>query len=67
MPKFDEEAIDEHELDSIVRYVQYTKSPDDRGGWAIGHLGPIPEGLVAWLILVAVLLTVVRLLGERSE
>ena len=28
----------------------YAKHPDDRGGWAIGHLGPVPEGLVTWLI-----------------
>ena len=28
------------------RYVEYAKHPDDRGGWSIGHIGPIPEGLV---------------------
>jgi ubiquinol-cytochrome c reductase cytochrome c subunit len=67
MPKFDEQMIDQAELESIVRYVQYTKAPDDRGGWAIGHIGPIPEGLVAWLVLLAGLVLVARMLGERSE
>ena len=23
---------------------------DDRGGWGIGNIGPIPEGMVAWLL-----------------
>ena len=67
MPAFDERTIDQHTLDSIARYVEYTKHPDDRGGWAIGHLGPIPEGLVAWLIALAALVVVARMLGERSK
>ena len=49
MPRFPK-AISDPELDSIVAYVQYAKSPDDRGGWALGHLGPVPEGMVTWLI-----------------
>jgi ubiquinol-cytochrome c reductase cytochrome c subunit len=67
MPRFDERTIDDRTLDSIVRYVQLTKDPVDEGGWGIGHLGPIPEGLVAWLIGLAALVLVVRFIGERSE
>jgi ubiquinol-cytochrome c reductase cytochrome c subunit len=67
MPKFDERTIDDRTLNSIIRYVELTKHPDDRGGWSIGHLGPIPEGLVAWLIGLAALVAVVRIIGERSE
>ena len=32
------------------RYVQYAKHPGRRGGWAIGHIGPVPEGIVTWLL-----------------
>jgi ubiquinol-cytochrome c reductase cytochrome c subunit len=67
MPRFDERTIDDRTLDSIVRYVQLTKDPVDEGGWGIGHLGPIPEGLVAWLIGLAALVLVVRFIGERTE
>jgi ubiquinol-cytochrome c reductase cytochrome c subunit len=67
MPPFDERTIDDHTLDSIVRYVQLTKDPVDKGGWGIGHLGPIPEGLVAWLVGLAALVLVIRFIGERSE
>ena len=42
------------ELDSIVRYVEYAKHPDDRGGWALGHVGPVPEGLVTWFVGIVV-------------
>jgi ubiquinol-cytochrome c reductase cytochrome c subunit len=67
MPRFGPEEIDQHELDSIVRYVELTKNPDDRGGWGIGHVGPVPEGMVAWLFAGAVLVLVARLIGKRAE
>jgi ubiquinol-cytochrome c reductase cytochrome c subunit len=67
MPPFDERTIDGRTLDSIIRYIQLTQDPVDRGGWSIGHLGPIPEGLVAWLIGLAALVAVIRIIGERSE
>jgi ubiquinol-cytochrome c reductase cytochrome c subunit len=67
MPAFPERQIDRGQLDSIVRYVLSTRTPPDRGGWGIGNLGPIPEGMVAWLLAGAALLIAVRLLGERSS
>ena len=66
MPSFDETAIDQRTLDSIARYLAWAKHPDDRGGWAIGNIGPIPEGLVAWLLGIVALLIVIRLIGERT-
>ena len=48
---------------------RYAKHPDERGGWAIGHLGPVPEGMVAWVARGRVLLLVAlprdREAGER--
>jgi ubiquinol-cytochrome c reductase cytochrome c subunit len=67
MPAFPERQIDRGQLDSIVRYVLSTRTPPDRGGWGIGNLGPIPEGMVAWLLAGAALLIAVRLLGERTS
>ena len=65
MPRFSPRRSRDRELDSIIRYVQYAKHPDDRGGWAIGHLGPVPEGLVTWFIAAATLVAVCLLLGRR--
>jgi ubiquinol-cytochrome c reductase cytochrome c subunit len=66
MPRFDERQIDDAQLNSIVAYVLAQRHPDDRGGWGIGNIGPIPEGLVAWLLAGTALLVVARLIGERS-
>jgi ubiquinol-cytochrome c reductase cytochrome c subunit len=65
MPRFSSQQISRPQLDSIVRYVEYAKHPDDRGGWAIGHLGPVPEGLVTWFIAGSLLVGVCVVIGTR--
>jgi ubiquinol-cytochrome c reductase cytochrome c subunit len=65
MPRFSSQQISRPQLDSIVRYVEYAKHPDDRGGWAIGHLGPVPEGLITWLIAGSLLVGVCVVIGTR--
>ena len=66
MPRFGERTIDDQTLASIATYVEYTKHPDNSGGWAIGNLGPVPEGMVAWLIAIVVLLLTARVIGDRA-
>lgn len=66
MPRFSSSQITDRQLNSIVRYVLWTNRPLNRGGWSIGNLGPIPEGLVAWLA--ALLLAVACLaVGRRLK
>jgi ubiquinol-cytochrome c reductase cytochrome c subunit len=67
MQRFSKKEISDHELDSIIAYVQYAKRPDDRGGWSLGHLGPVPEGLVAWLLATVVLVATCVVLGQRVK
>ena len=66
MPKFGHAVISPDDLNSLVRYVQYTQHPKDHGGWGIGHIGPIPEGMVTWLLAIAALVLTIRLIGERT-
>jgi quinol---cytochrome-c reductase cytochrome c subunit len=65
MPRFSPQAIPNRQLASIVAYVEYAKHPDDAGGWALGHVGPVPEGLVTWLIAGVVLVALCVVIGER--
>jgi ubiquinol-cytochrome c reductase cytochrome c subunit len=66
MPKFSERQLDQATLNAIAHYVQSIRRPDDRGGWGIGNLGPVPEGMVTWFLAMAALLLVARLIGERA-
>jgi ubiquinol-cytochrome c reductase cytochrome c subunit len=69
MPSFSSKQISDAQLNSIVKYVLWTRHPDNRGGWGIGNIGPIPEGLVAWWIgaplLLIACLAVARRLRRR--
>jgi ubiquinol-cytochrome c reductase cytochrome c subunit len=65
MPRFSERQLSAGDVASIVRYVQWAKHPDDRGGWAIGHVGPVPEGLVTWFLAAAALVGTCVAIGKR--
>jgi ubiquinol-cytochrome c reductase cytochrome c subunit len=65
MPRFSKRAISDRQLNSIVAYVEASKKPEDRGGWGIGHVGPVPEGMVAWLLAGVLLVGLCALIGER--
>jgi quinol---cytochrome-c reductase cytochrome c subunit len=67
MPSFSPRAIPDRELDSIIRYVRLTRDPVDRGGWSIGNLGPIPEGIVAWLLAGTALVLLAAAIGQRVK
>lgn len=65
MPRFSQQAISNAQLDSIIAYVRYARQPDDRGGLPIGRIGPVPEGLVAWLVAAVALVGVCIVIGKR--
>jgi quinol---cytochrome-c reductase cytochrome c subunit len=66
MPRFPKSQIDDRQLDSIIRYVLWTRHPVDRGGWGIGNLGPFPEGILSWLLAGGVLVGVCIVISRRS-
>jgi ubiquinol-cytochrome c reductase cytochrome c subunit len=67
MPLFGDETFDDDERRDIAAYVTEVLQADvaREGGHPFGRVGPVSEGLVAWLVGLAVLLLVAWLLGER--
>ncbi len=65
MPSFSKKDISDRELAAIVAYVRHSRSPTDAGGLGIGHIGPVPEGMVAWAVAGLVLVGICALLGAR--
>ncbi len=66
MPAFGEGALDEEELSDLVAYTEFLDDPVDRGGAPLGRVGPVPEGLVAWVVGLGLLLLAVRWIGTRE-
>jgi ubiquinol-cytochrome c reductase cytochrome c subunit len=67
MPRFGAEAITDEELDSVAAYVDHLRGVDDRGGVALGRLGPIPEGFLVWIAGMGSLLLVCLAIGKRAD
>jgi len=66
MPVFGPETFDDHQVDSIALYVRYLRDPRDRGGFGLGHLGPIPEGFIAWFVGLGAVLIIARFIGTKD-
>jgi ubiquinol-cytochrome c reductase cytochrome c subunit len=66
MPRFSDNQLTPQEKKSITRYVEFiTKSPQP-GGAALGRFGPVPEGLVMWLVGITALVGVTLWIGARA-
>jgi ubiquinol-cytochrome c reductase cytochrome c subunit len=68
MPVFGPDTLDQRQMDSVVRYViEALQRPRDRGGLALGHIGPIAEGFIAWAVGLLLLLVFVRWTGTKAN
>lgn len=66
MPVFGPDTLSDQQASDIAAYVEYLHHPEDRGGLGLGHLGPIPEGFVGWVVGMGLLLLAARLIGTRA-
>jgi ubiquinol-cytochrome c reductase cytochrome c subunit len=66
MPVFNDTTITPSEKRDIIAYITQTRSEPNPGGFSLGRVGPVTEGLVGWiagiggLILVAMWITAKR-------
>ena len=67
MPAFGQAAIAEDDLDGVVAYVLELQQPDDRGGFPLWHLGPVPEGAVAIVVGLGVVVIVTTWIERRRD
>ncbi len=59
MPAFPRAAITDQQVASIVTYIKYAQHPLSPGGSALNWYGPVAEGFVAWVgVLALIFLTV---------
>lgn len=64
MPVF---ALPNQDLAAVATYVEYLRTAPDPGGFAIGGIGPVPEGFVAWLVGMGLLILVVIGVGRSWD
>lgn len=66
MPVFSDNQLTTEQKQAITNYVQTLKSQRDPGGSSIGRLGPVPEGLVIWVVGIGAIMLMILWIGAKS-
>lgn len=71
MPRFGPSTLSDRDVSDIARFVNYLQTsepgPDlDAGGISLAHVGPVAEGIVAWIFGLGLLVLFVRLIGTTK-
>jgi ubiquinol-cytochrome c reductase cytochrome c subunit len=65
MPVFGDNQLTPDQKREIIAYLENLKSDKDPGGWGIGRLGPVSEGLAIFLVgVVALVFTALWIAGK---
>ncbi|KAA2253024.1 c-type cytochrome [Solihabitans fulvus] len=67
MPKFSDRQLSPDEKKDIIAYVKsVTDGNNNPGGAALGGVGPVSEGLIAWIVGIAALIGVTLWIGAKA-
>lgn len=67
MPVFAGTTFGVRQQASVALYVEVLQAPPSPGGWGLGYIGPVPEGLAAFLALCLLLLVTVWLAWGKGQ
>ncbi len=66
MPVFGDNQLTPEDKRAIINYIQTINSQADPGGAGIGRIGPVGEGVVIWVVGVAVLMFGIFWMGSKA-
>ena len=66
MPVFNDQTIDPESKRDVIAYLQTINETPNPGGLSLGRIGPVSEGLVAWVVGLALLIGSAVWLGSKA-
>ncbi len=66
MPKFSDRQLTPDEKKDIIAYIKNADSKVSPGGYGLGGLGPVTEGVAIWLVGIVALIGATLWIGSRS-
>ena len=66
MPRFSDNQLTTAEKKAVTRYVEFITKAPQPGGNDLGRYGPVPEGLVIWLVGITSLVGITLWIGARA-
>ncbi|WP_347697398.1 c-type cytochrome [Nonomuraea sp. B12E4] len=68
MPVFNDTTITPEEKRSMIAYITQVREQKDPGGFGLGRIGPVTEGLVAWIVgLSALALAAIWITAKKRQ
>ena len=67
MPKFSDNTITISDKKNIIRYIAELQRQENPGGYGLGRLGPVTEGLFLWVAGLGALLVAAVWIGARAR
>jgi ubiquinol-cytochrome c reductase cytochrome c subunit len=67
MPVFSNTNLTPEQKTDIITYLEYVQTNPSVGGYELGALGPVTEGLIAWIFLLGVIILITIWLGAKSN
>lgn len=66
MPIFTNDVLTPQDKAEIIGYIKNVNAQPNYGGWGLGGLGPVSEGLYAWIVGIGGLVVVAVWIGAHS-
>jgi len=66
MPKFSDRQLSSQEKTDIIAYVKQATDTKSQGGYGLGGIGPVSEGLFIWIVGIAGLIGAAMWIGARA-
>ena len=66
MPVFSDQVMTSEDKRDIIAYVKAMEKQDDPGGFSLGRLGPVTEGIFGWLAGIGALIAVAVWTGAKG-
>ena len=66
MPVFNNTNLSAQDKKDIISYLLNVKAESSPGGWSLGNLGPVTEGLFAWTFGIGLLIVIAIWLGRKA-
>ncbi|MEY4276291.1 MAG: hypothetical protein RIS26_754 [Actinomycetota bacterium] len=67
MPVFSNTNLSPEDKTDIITYLQYVQENPSVGGAELGNLGPVVEGLLAWIGMLGLIVVITIWLGAKSN
>ena len=67
MPVFSDKNLTPQDKSDIISYLKYLERHPSSGGYELANLGPVVEGLFAWIIVLGLLVLITMWLAAKSN